>query len=374
MVEARPEEVVYLASPALPRVLVTGGAGYIGSVLCRRLLNDGYRVRALDALFYGGQSLAELLSHERFELRQGDSRDVTELVAAMRNVDAVVHLGEIVGDPACSLDEQTTRDINLAATMTAAKVAKGLGVARFVYASSCSVYGASEHLLAESSELNPLSLYARAKVGAERALLDIHDSDFKPVLLRLATVFGLSPRPRFDLVVNLLTAKAVVDREISVIGGDQWRPFVHVTDVARAMAECLRAPLSLVGGQTFNVGSDSENYTIGQIGELVQQSVPGSALKVLGDQGDARNYRVSFAKIRATLGFEAKTPVVRGIHELRDALRSGAIGNYADARYSNVRALGQPEGNRSVRPRRIDYLRDLVPLVHDRHEIALRTA
>jgi len=358
----------------MPRVLVIGGAGYIGSVLCQRLLKQGYQVRVLDALFYGGQSLVDFRTHERFEFRRGDSRDVTELVAAMRDVDTIVHLGEIVGDPACSLDERTTRDINLAATLTAAKVAKGLGVPRFIYASSCSVYGASDDLLTESSTLNPLSLYARAKMGAERALLDIHDRDFNPVLLRLATVFGLSPRPRFDLVVNLMTAKAVADREISVIGGDQWRPFVHVSDVARAMGDCLRAPLSLVAGETFNVGSDTENYTIRQVGELVHESVPGSDLKVLGGGGDPRNYRVSFAKIRATLGFEARVSVARGVDELRDALRAGVIGDYRDPRYSNLRTLGQPERNPSLRPPRIDYLRDLVPPVHERGELALRTA
>jgi len=167
----------------MPRVLVIGGAGYIGSVLCQRLLKQGYQVRVLDALFYGGQSLVDFRTHERFEFRRGDSRDVTELVAAMRDVDTIVHLGEIVGDPACSLDERTTRDINLAATLTAAKVAKGLGVPRFIYASSCSVYGASDDLLTESSTLNPLSLYARAKIVASVTPYSVRYVRFGPSIL-----------------------------------------------------------------------------------------------------------------------------------------------------------------------------------------------
>lgn len=328
----------------------------MGSVLCRRLLADGYHVRVLDALFYGEESVASLRADPNFELRQGDSRDITALVAAMRDVRAVVHLGEIVGDPACSLDERTTREINLAATLTAARVAKGQGIERFVYASSCSVYGASDEILTESSSLNPLSLYARAKIGAERALHDLGDGAFQPIILRLATVFGLSWRPRFDLVVNVLTARAVADREITVVGGDQWRPFVHVRDVAKAIAECLQKPIVVVGGQTFNVGSDSENYTIRGIGEIVRQSIPETAMKVLADEGDPRNYRVSFGKIRRVLGFEPGMTVAQGVRELRDALRAGTIGDYRSPRYSNVMALGQPDGNRSLRPSRIDYL------------------
>ena len=361
---ASPEALRSALLTGRARVLVIGGAGYIGSVLCRLLLTQGYNVRVLDALFYGDESVRPLLPDTRFELRRGDSRDVTALVAAMRDVQAVVHLGEIVGDPACSLDERTTREINLGATLTAAKVAKGLGIRRFVYASSCSVYGASDELLDESSALNPLSLYARAKIGAERALIDIQDGDFSPVILRLATVFGLSPRPRFDLVVNLLTARAVTDRTITVIGGDQWRPFVHVSDVARVIAECLRRPLSAVAGERFNVGSDTENYTIQQIGEIVARAVPEASISVIRGEGDPRNYRVSFAKIRRVLGFESAVPVGHGVAELRDAIHAGRIADYRDMRYSNVQTLSDPEGNRSLRPKRIDYLREPVPIVH----------
>lgn len=333
-----------------------GGAGYIGSILCRQLLAAGYSVRVLDALFYGDSSLRALFSDPRFDLRVGDSRDVTDLVSAMREVDFVVHLGEIVGDPACGVSERTTRDINLTATRTAAQVAKGQGVKRFVYASSCSVYGASDAILTEGSQLNPLSLYARAKIAAERALLDLRGPDFHPVILRLGTVFGLSPRPRFDLVVNLLTARAVVEREILVMGGHQWRPFVHVSDVARAMAQCLRAPLESVDCETFNVGSDSENYTIQQVGEVILQCVPGASLNVVKEQADPRNYRVSFAKMRTILGFEGRTGLLEGVAELRDALAAGAVTDYRNPQYSNLRALDGLHGNPSLLPASIDYL------------------
>jgi nucleoside-diphosphate-sugar epimerase len=346
------------------RVLVIGGAGYIGSVLCGRLLAEGYQVRVLDVLFYGDESLRDLRGNDRFELRIGDSRDITALVGAMRDVEAVVQLGEIVGDPACGLDERTTRDINLGATLNAAKVAKGMGVQRFVYASSCSVYGASDELLTERSPLNPLSVYARAKIGSERGLLDLRDADFHPVILRLATVFGMSPRPRFDLVVNLFTARAVVEGKITVIGGSQWRPFIHVSDVARAISKCLRRPLTSVDGQTFNVGSNRENHTIQEIGEVIRRSVPQASLEI-EDTPDPRNYRVSFDKIRAVLGFEPQISVARGVAELRDALRAGVVGDYRSPEYSNVRALGRPSGNTSLRAKRVDYFREQVPVARD---------
>jgi nucleoside-diphosphate-sugar epimerase len=338
------------------RVLVIGGAGYIGSHLCRQLLDQGYSVRVLDALLYGKESLAELEGDPRFELVPGDSRDIGSVFSAMLGADAVVHLGELVGDPACALDERLTLEINSAATRMLAEAARGYGVKRFIYASSCSVYGANDDLLDETSELNPVSLYARAKIMSESALLDLNDDTFHPVILRLSTVFGLSYRPRFDLVVNLLSAKAVREGEITVMGGSQWRPFVHVADVARAMVLCLQAPLEKVKGEIFNVGSDMNNHTIQQVGEIVQQTVPQARLTSTEDTSDRRNYRVAFNKIRETIGFECQRSVESGVRELVEALKENRIGDHRLARYSNHKTLSDPNGSLDLKRRHIPEL------------------
>lgn len=347
-------------------VLVIGGAGYIGSVLCRQLLRQGYAVRVLDTLLYGRESLADLIDNPHFELLEGDSRDVSTVFRAMLDMNAVVHLGELVGDPACALDEKLTLEINLAATRMMAEAAQGCGVKRFVYASSCSVYGASAESLDERSALNPVSLYAWAKAACERVLLALNGPDFHPVILRLATVYGLSPRLRFDLVVNLLTAKAVADGEITIFGGDQWRPFVHVADVAQAIIRGLEAPLSNVKGGIFNVGSDEQNYTIAQVGELIQRIIPRARLVNQGGDADRRDYCVSFTKIRRELGFQPHYTVEDGVREIAAALQAGRVRNYQDKCYSNYKMLSNPSNHLSIRARHINELyAPLLPEVED---------
>jgi len=336
------------------RVLVIGGAGYIGSILCRYLLAAGYNVRVLDALLYGKDSLVELEGHPRFELMRGDSRDVSAVVAAVLDVDAVVHLGELVGDPACALDERLTLEINYSATRMLAEVAWGYGIKRFLYASSCSVYGATEQIVDERSDLNPVSLYARAKVGCEKALAEIGGEDFSPVILRLATVFGLSHRPRFDLVVNLLTAQAASGADVTVFGGTQYRPFVHVTDVSRAILACIEAPLETVRRQTFNVGSDAQNYSLREVGELICSLVPEAKRVSLLAGEDRRNYCVSFGKITRELGFECETSLEAGVLELAQALRSGVVEDYTSARHSNHKTLSDPAGEPVIKRRKAD--------------------
>jgi len=334
-------------------VLVIGGAGYIGSVLCRQLLKRGYSVRVLDAFLYGRESLAGFDGNPQFEIIEGESRDVSAVFRAMLDMDAVVHLGELVGDPACTLDEKLTLEVNLAATRMVAEAAQGYGIKRFVYASSCSVYGASSETLDERSELNPVSLYARAKIGCERTLMALNGVDFHPVILRLGTVYGRSFRPRFDLVINLLTAKAVCDGAITIFGGNQWRPFVHVQDVAQAIILSLEAPLSSVKGGIFNVGSDKQNYTITEIGELIQRLLPDAHVVNQGNDGDRRDYRVSFAKIRRELGFKPQFTVEDGVREIAAALRAGHIGNYLDKCYSNYKTLSDPTNYLTIRSRHI---------------------
>ncbi len=320
-------------------VLIIGGAGYIGSALVPKLLKDGFKVRILDILAYGDDAIAPFLNHPKVELIKADFRQVDSVVNAVKGMSSVVHLGAIVGDPACAIDENMTIEINLMATRMIAEVCKGLGVKRFVFASTCSVYGASDEILNEDSELNPVSLYARSKIACEQVLNKMADDQFMPVILRFSTIFGLSGRMRFDLVVNLLSAKSMIDGEITVINGDQWRPFLHVDDAALSVFTALKAPLIRHKSQIFNVGSDSLNYTIKQAGELILQQVPDAKLLDIESDQDRRNYRVSFNKIKSTLGFETKWTLEQGIAQVLTAVREGRVTNYRDPKYSNAAFL-----------------------------------
>jgi nucleoside-diphosphate-sugar epimerase len=318
------------------RVLVIGGAGYIGSALIPKLLADGYMVRIFDRMIYGDGAISAFMDHPRVEVIRADFRQVDEVVKAMQDVDSVVHLGAIVGDPACALNEQVTIDINLIATRMVAEVAKGLGIERFIFASTCSVYGASDELLDEYSQLNPVSLYAKTKIACEQVLLKMADTAFHPVILRFSTIYGLSGRTRFDLVINLLTAKALFDGEITVSGGEQWRPFLHVDDAALSVVQAMHAPIDLASAQVFNIGDNKENYTIGGSAELIREVVPTAVIKNLPFDGDRRNYRVRFDKAARDLRFHPAWNLRQGVEQVAEAIRSGRINSYRDAQYSNV--------------------------------------
>jgi nucleoside-diphosphate-sugar epimerase len=328
-----------LAATPHGHVLVIGGAGYIGATTVQRLLERGHRVRVLDRLMYGTESLAPFKDSANFELLQGDATDISKLTTAMRQASAVVHLGGLVGDPACSVDPDFTRHANIIATRMAKEVARALGVRRFVFASSCSVYGASEHEMHEDGALNPVSLYAQTKLESERELLRTVSDDFFVTILRFATVFGHSARPRFDLVANLFVAQAMTQGTITVIGPHQWRPFVHVRDLARAIVTVLEARPTLVQSQIYNVGDDRLNLTIGQLGEraaAVVRQYRDVQVVVQDGLGDPRNYRVSFEKIRAHLGFRSETMIDDGLREIAENIRSGRYNDYRDAIYSNL--------------------------------------
>ncbi len=333
----------------IKNVLVIGGAGYIGSALLQRLLNKGYRVRLLDLLLFGTEPIAKVIDHPNLEIVEADFRQVDKVVEAMRGIDAVIHLGAIVGDPACALDEDLTIEINVTATRMIAEIAKGNRVNRFIFASTCSVYGAADEMLDEHSRLNPVSLYARSKIASERVLRQMADDRFAPVIMRFGTIYGFSGRTRFDLVINLLVAKALIDSQITVFGGDQWRPFVHVSDAALAVFKALEAPLPLVRNQVFNVGSNEQNYTIQQVGELIHQRVPTAELLCSGTDGDRRDYRVNFSKIRNMLDFKPEWNVEQGVEQVIQAIQSGEVTNYTSAMYSNVKFLKEEGTSRLVR-------------------------
>jgi nucleoside-diphosphate-sugar epimerase len=318
------------------KILVIGGAGYIGSALVEMLLKMGRQVSVLDAMHFGDDSLRPLLGHPNLELIQEDFRHIEVLTRAMRGVGSVVHLGGLVGDPACAVDTELTIDVNVTGTKIIGEIAKARGVRRFIFASSCSVYGACDDIVHEESHFHPQSLYARSKVASEAVLGNLHDNNFSVTCLRFATIYGISGRTRFDLVVNLLCAKAVRDGLITVYGPDQWRPFVHVEDVARAIVTTLNAPTELVAGEAFNVGSDAQNYTLASVAELIKAQVPKA--EIISDDTfvDKRNYRVSFNKIRSRLGFEPLWTLQDGITQVTALVRSNRVGHYTEPTYSNV--------------------------------------
>jgi nucleoside-diphosphate-sugar epimerase len=333
---------------SVKNVTVIGGAGYIGSVLVRKLLESGYSVTVLDALLYGDDSIRDLRDHAEFELIQDDLRNVEAVVKALQHAHAVIDLAALVGDPACALDEKLTIEINLAATRMIAEAARGYGVERFIFASTCSVYGASDQILDEHSNLNPISLYARTKIGSEEMLCSLTRDQFAPTILRFGAAYGISPRPRFDLVVNLFTAQALEKKEITILGGEQWRPFIHVNDAADAIIRVLQAPIRTVSGQVFNVGSDDQNYQIKELGEIIKEHIPDVQINRQDEDIDLRNYRVSFAKFREQLGFTAQYTIADAIKEITAAIETGRIKDFREIQYSNYKTLSDENHARLI--------------------------
>src|SRR2546425_1945778 len=319
-------------------VLVVGGGGYIGTYVVEQLLAKGRSVRVLDRLMFGQKPLQDFVANPRFELIPGDATDVVEVVKAMQGASAVVHLAGLVGDPACALDESFTWHENVTATHQIKEAARAFGVRRLIFSSSCSVYGINTAEVDETSEVNPVSLYARSKVESERELLLSADESFSVTILRFATVFGHSRRPRFDLVANLFTAQAMVDGKITLMGPSQWRPFVHVRDLARGIVGVLEADPERMRGQVFNVGDRRLNMTIGQLAELVQRVVSRERpVEIVACPSKGlRNYAASFEKIRRELGFEAETLMETGIDEIVAEFNKGTYGHYKDPVYSNL--------------------------------------
>lgn len=304
--------------------LVTGGAGYVGSVLARELLQTGRHVRVLDSLLHGSTSA---LPHGDVELIVGDVRDAEARRTALAGVDEVVHLAAIVGDPACARQPEAARSVNVDATAALVREAGAAGVSRFLLASTCSNYGKSDTtgLATEGWELSPVSLYAETKVAAELDVLDQSANGLGTTCLRFATVYGVSPQMRFDLTVNQFTRDLVLGRELVVYGEQFWRPYVHVRDAARGVVAVLRAPADRVRAQVFNVGDSAENYRKLDLIELMRHRIPSARVSFVSLDEDPRDYRVSFQKIQETLGYEVCMAVPGGIDEIAELVASGRI-------------------------------------------------
>lgn len=327
---------------AINKILIVGGAGYLGSVLSRKLLEKEYTVRVLDNLMYGDHGIKKLYNHPRFEFIKGDMRNIETLVEAVNDMDVVIHLAAIVGDPASAIKPKETIEINYLATKTLAEVCKYSQINRFIFASTCSVYGASptpETKIDETSELNPVSLYAEMKLKSENALLEIADENFKPTILRMSTLYGLSPRMRFDLVVNILSIKALTENKFTIFGGNQWRPLLHVKDAADAYITCLEQPLNKSGEEIFNVGSNKENHKIIDVGKIVKEVIPHAEMKIDEKNIDKRDYNVSFDKINKILGYNTRFSIKEGIKEIKKSFEENLFEDYPNKVYSNYSFL-----------------------------------
>ena len=304
------------------RVLVTGGAGYIGSILLRLLLEKGYDVVCLDRFFFGYDSIKDI--EDQIKVVKDDVRWFDPSI--LNGVDAVFDLAALSNDPAGELDPQKTLDINYKGRVRVAKLSKKHGVKRYVLASSCSVYGFQEGILTEQSSVNPLTTYAKANVLAEKDVLPLADNSFIVTVLRQATVYGFSYRMRFDLAINGMTLSLFKNGKLRIMrDGTQWRPFVHVKDTSRAFIEVMEADKEFVNGQIFNVGSNDQNYQIFDLAKLVAESCGLPFVYEWYGSPDKRSYKVSFDKIAKVLGFKPKYTPREGAREIFDALRDGRL-------------------------------------------------
>lgn len=322
------------------KVLVTGGAGYIGSVLVRQLLNKGYRVRAFDNLKFGGDALYDVMLNPDFEFMLGDVRNEVEVSKALEGIDAVAHLAAIVGDPACKKYSEEATETNWKGSVALFDAAEKAGVKRFVFASTCSNYGKMpdpDSFVTETSALNPVSLYAELKVKFENYLLDKRkDTNICSTALRFSTVYGFSPRIRFDLTVNEFTRNAAIHGEQEIWGAQFWRPYCHVDDLARAVILVLETPEEKVRANVFNVGSTEENYNKGMIIEEVCKVVPNVKVHYVESSEDPRDYRVNFDKIKKELGYTITKKVPEGVKEIYTLLKTGIVTDSFGQKFRNI--------------------------------------
>ena len=324
----------YSGMSRFSNILVTGGAGYIGSVLTRNLVLSKYNVKVLDSLVFGKDGISELVSNDSVDLFVGDIRNKEIIPDVLKDIDCVVHLAAIVGEPLCSKIPKAARQINEFATKHLIDSCKKSGVQRFIFASTCSNYGSSLGLVNEDTTLESLSLYSETKVKSESYILDSKEDNFEPCILRFATAYGISPRMRFDLLVQEFIRDALIDKKISIFGPDHWRPLIHVDDIASACITAIENS-SNISGEVYNVGDNEQNYTKMNLAQLIQKYIPSSTIEVTGSKQDLRNYRVSFDKIKNKLNFNVSKTVEDGILEILDQINNNIL-DPKESQFSNL--------------------------------------
>lgn len=324
----------------MKKVLVTGGAGYIGSVLVRILLNKGFYVRAADSLKFGGDALYDVAQHPRFEFMKADIRNEEDIDRILDGMDHVAHLAAIVGDPACSKFPEEANQVNWEASVKLFEKAEQAGIKRFVFASTCSNYGKMEDpnsYVTEESELRPVSLYAELKVKFENfIMIEKKKSPMTATALRFSTVYGMSPRIRFDLTVNEFTRNVCLTGEQEIWGPQFNRPYCHVDDLARAVMLILQSPKKKVRANVFNVGDTNENYSKRELMEEIQKLIPDAKAIYVERTEDPRDYRVNCDKIEKELGFKITKTVPDGISEIIKLMRSGIIADTYSEKFRNI--------------------------------------
>ena len=324
----------------MKKVLVTGGAGYIGSVLVRILLDKGYQVRAVDSLKFGGDALFDVSQNPNFEFIKGDIRNDADIDIAIEGMDYIAHLAAIVGDPACSKFSDEAKEVNDTASVALFEKAEKAGIKRFVFASTCSNYGKMtdpDSYVDENSELRPVSLYAELKVKFENFILNERkNTKLCATALRFSTVYGFSPRIRFDLTVNEFTRNVCLTGEQEIWGPQFNRPYCHVDDLARAVVMVMEAPEEKVRAKVFNVGDTKENYSKRMLMEEIQKQLPETKVIYVDKTDDPRDYRVNCDLIKNELGFTITKKVPDGIREIAKLMKSGLITDAHSQKFRNI--------------------------------------
>jgi len=318
----------------LETILVTGGAGYLGYHVASKLLSNGYKIRILDNLSFGDHALKSLKKKYKFDFIKGDIRDLRIVLKSMEGADAIIHLAGIVGDLSSTIDAIESTEINYLSTKLVVDAASHFQINKFIFASTCSVYGANDNsLLNESSKINPVSLYAETKLKSEDIILKSLSNKVTSTIFRTGTLFGLSERMRFDLVINLFVGQALTKKKITIEGGEQWRPFIHVEDAASAYLLTLQKQKSKIQG-IYNLGGNQLNHQLKDIAENISNEIPETKIgfsKII----DRRNYRVSFSKIKKKFGFEPERTISYAIREIKDAILSKKIKSWKNPIYYN---------------------------------------
>ncbi len=332
------------------KILLTGIDGYIGTILGQELIKAGHSVVGLDTGYYADARLYDIPNFKQPGIIKKDIRNVTK--EDLEGFDAIVHLAELSNDPVGENDPEVTYQINHIGTKNLATLAKQAGVKRFIYFSSCSIYGASDNIVDEKSPTNPLTTYAKSKILNEQFLQSIADDTFSPLIFRNATVYGASPRLRFDLVVNNLSGLAFTTKEIKMDSdGTPWRPFIHVLDVCQAVLIALKTPTERIHSQIINVGDTNSNYQIKDIAETIKKTFPGCTVSLNKDGVDKRNYRVNFDKIKTVLPrFSCKYDIAKGVQELLDIFTKANLSkeDFESRKYTRLKQIKYLKENNKI--------------------------